>query len=55
MGMVFSRFRESCLGIALIAAGLLPVALAVPTGEAPPAPKPPVVAARWHDGKTLRG
>ena len=46
MGMVFSRFRESCLGIALIAAGLLPVALAVPTGEAPPAPKPPVVAAR---------
>jgi quinoprotein glucose dehydrogenase len=46
MDMAFSRFRESCLGVALIAAGALPTAVAVPMGETPAAPKPPVVAAR---------
>jgi quinoprotein glucose dehydrogenase len=46
MAMVFSRFREICLGVALIAASALPAAVAVPTGETPAAPKPPVVAAR---------
>ena len=45
MAMVLSRFREVCLGVALIAACAVP-AVAVPTGGTPPAPKPPVVAAR---------
>ena len=46
MAMVFSRFREICVGVVLVAAGVLPVALAVPTSGTPPAPKPPVVAVR---------
>ena len=46
MAMVFSRFREICVGAVLVAAGVLPVALAVPTSGTPPAPKPPVVAVR---------
>jgi quinoprotein glucose dehydrogenase len=46
MAMVFSRFSESCVGFAFVAVVALPVAVAVPTGETPPALKPPVVAAR---------
>jgi quinoprotein glucose dehydrogenase len=46
MAMVFSRFREICLFVAFIATVALPAAVAVPTSDAPPAPKPPVVAAR---------
>ena len=46
MAMVFSRVREICVCVVLVAAGVLPAAMAVPTGETPPALKPPVVAAR---------
>jgi quinoprotein glucose dehydrogenase len=44
--MVFSPFRAVWLGAALIVTCPMPAVIAVPTGETPSAPEPPVVAAR---------
>jgi quinoprotein glucose dehydrogenase len=46
MAIVFSPFRAVWLGAALIVTCPMPAVIAVPTGETPSAPKPPVVAAR---------